>query len=49
MPTLHSTALSDCEYVTRNDGFWRAPEIDFRYETEDRKVMVDFTFDDLYR
>ena len=25
--------------------FWRAPEIDFRYETEARKVMVDFKFD----
>ena len=28
---------------------WRAPEIDFRYETEARKVMVDFKFDALYR
>ena len=28
--------------------FWRAPEIDFRYETEAKKVMVDFKFDALY-
>ena len=28
--------------IARNDGFWRAPEIDFRYETKARKVMVDF-------
>ena len=27
--------------------FSRAPEIDFRYETEARKVMVDFKFDAL--
>ena len=33
----------------RNDGFWRVPEIDFRYETKARKVMVDFKFDALYR
>ena len=33
------------------DGFWWAPEIDFRYETKARKVMVDFKFkfDALYR
>ena len=29
--------------------FRRAPEIDFRYETKARKVMVDFKFDALYR
>ena len=29
--------------------FHRAPEIDFRYETKARKVMVDFKFDALYR
>ena len=34
--------------IARKDGFWRAPEIDFRYETEARKVMVDFKFDALY-
>ena len=28
--------------------FWRVPEIDFRYETEAKKVMVDFKFDALY-
>ena len=39
----------DYEFITRNDGLWRAPEIDFRYETEARKVMVDFKFDALYR
>ena len=32
-----------------NDGFSRAPEIDLHYETEARKVMVDFKFDALYR
>ena len=37
------------EFITRNDGFWRAPEIDFRYETEARIEMVDFKFDALYR
>ena len=31
------------------DGFSRAPEIDFRYETKARKVIVDFKFDALYR
>ena len=35
----------------RNEGFYRAPEIDFRIdfrnETEPRKVMVDFKFDAL--
>ena len=36
-----ATALSDYEFVARNDCFWRAPEIDFRYETKARKVMVD--------
>ena len=35
------------EFIARNDGFWRAPEIDFRYETKARKVMVDFKFDAL--
>ena len=29
--------------------FLRVPEIDFRYETKARKVMVDFKFDALYR
>ena len=29
--------------------FLRAPEVDFRYETKARKVMVDFKFDALYR
>ena len=28
-----------------SNGFWRAPEIDFHYETKVRKVMVDFKFD----
>ena len=37
------------EFITRNDVFWRVPEIDFRYETKARKVMVDFKFDALYR
>ena len=36
------------EFIARNDGFWRVPEIDFRYETKARKVMVDFKFDALY-
>ena len=35
--------------IARNDGFSQAPEIDFRYETKARKVMVDFKFDALYR
>ena len=37
------------EFIARNDGFWRAPEIDFCYETKARKVLVDFKFDSLYR
>ena len=37
------------EKITRDDGFSRAPEIDFCYETKARKVMVDFKFDALYR
>ena len=41
------TVLSD-EFIARNEGFWRVPEIDFRYETEARKKMVDFKFDALY-
>ena len=52
MPTLHesATALTDYyEQIARNDGFSRAPEIDFRYETKARNVMVDFKFDALYR
>ena len=40
-----TTVLSDYEFIARNDGFWRAPEIDFLYETEARKVMVDLKFD----
>ena len=47
-PTESTTALSD-EFIAGNDGFWRAPEVDFRYETKARKVMVDFKFDALYR
>ena len=34
--------------IARINGFSRAPEIDFRYETKARKVMVDFKFDALY-
>ena len=30
------------------ESFSRAPEIDFRYETKARKVVVDFKFDALY-
>ena len=33
------------ELIARNDGFSRAPEIDFRYETKARKVVVDFKFE----
>ena len=47
-----ATALSDCYYyekIARNDVFSWAPEIDFRYETKARKVMVDFKFHALYR
>ena len=36
------------EFIARNDSFWRATQIDFRYETKARKVMVDFKFDALY-
>ena len=51
MPTLHRVLPHSDYYeqIARNDGFSRAPEIDFRYETKARKVMVDFKFDALYR
>ena len=32
--------------IARNDVFSQVPEIDFHYE---RKVIVDFKFNDLYR
>ena len=35
--------------IARNDGFLPAPEIDFRFDTNARNVMVDFKFDALYR
>ena len=31
------------------DCFWRVPDMDFCYETNATKVMVDFKFDALYR
>ena len=43
-----ATALSGYEFIARNDGFWRAPELVFCYETKDRKQMIDFKFDALY-
>ena len=43
------TLLSDHEFIARNEGFRRPPKIDFRYETETIKVMVDFKIDALYR
>ena len=50
-----SSGLSDVEIasvysekIVRSDGSWRAPEIDFLYETKARKVVVDFKFDALY-
>ena len=50
MPTLiESTTILSDEFIARNDSFWRAPEIDFSYETKARKVMVDFKCDALYR
>ena len=55
MPTLHRECYRthrECysdEFIARNDVFWQAPEIDFRYETKARKVMVVFKFDALYR
>ena len=50
MPTLHRECCRTLMNLSqRNDGYWQAPEIDFRYETEARKVMVDFKFDALYR
>ena len=30
-------SLSDYEFIARNDGFWRAPEIDLCYETKGQK------------
>ena len=41
--------MFDYEYITRNNFFWRAPEIDFCYETEAKKLIIDFKFDALYR
>ena len=37
------------KYKSQETSFSRAPDIDFRYETKARKVMVDFKFDALYR
>ena len=48
-PYIESTTVLSDEFIARNDGFWRAPEIDFRSETKARKVMVDFKFDALSR
>ena len=39
-----TTVLSD-ESIARINDFSQAPEIDFRYGTKARKVMVDFKFD----
>ena len=33
---------------SQESSVFGAPEIDFRYETKARKVMVDFKFDALY-
>ena len=44
-----ATAISDYEFIASNDSFCWAPEIDFRYEIEARRVMVDFKFDALNR
>ena len=35
-------------FMNLSQEFLAAPEIDFRYETEARKEMVDFKFDALY-
>ena len=37
------------EKIARNNSFWRALELDFRYETKARKVIVDFKFNALYK
>ena len=39
----------DNYYYEFIDGFWRELDFDFSYETEARKVMVDFKIDALYR
>ena len=41
-----ATALSN-DFIATNDSFWRATEIDFRYETDARKEIVRFKFDAL--
>ena len=46
MPTLPT--LSD-EKIAKKDIFSRAPEFNFRNETEARKVNIYFKFDALYR
>ena len=40
-----------CSYqlIARNNSFQQAPDIDLRYETETRKVVVEFKFNALYR
>ena len=47
----HSKAKANykSKNLRKNDSFSQAPEMDFRYETKARKVMVDFKFDALYR
>ena len=44
-PYIESATTFSDEFIARNDGFRQAPEIDFRYETKARKVMVDFKFE----
>ena len=46
MPIILVSIMNKSQETT---VFQRAPEIDFRYETKARKVMVDFKFDALYR
>ena len=39
--------IIDLLVLSRNDGFSRAPDIDFRYEIEARKAIVYFKLDAL--
>ena len=51
MPALYRVLLHSLINMNnrKNRRFLVEPEIDFRYETETKKVMVDFKFDDLYK
>ena len=45
----HSLIIIIIKNKSQETTVFSAPQVDFRYETKARKVMVDFKFDALYR